>query len=112
MLFPAFQPQTTGQIKKVTSSDRTRISYFTSLTSATYVVLPKENHMQLTEAATLDRKSGEAEGSAVSLNPEPTPWPSAVFKKTRSKSMAKKRKLLLGMNALYQGTTSVVPKRP
>jgi hypothetical protein len=31
----------------------------------TYVVLPKENHMQLTEAATLDRKSGEAEGSAV-----------------------------------------------
>jgi hypothetical protein len=31
----------------------------------TYVVLPKENHMQLTEAATLDRKSGGAEGSAV-----------------------------------------------
>ncbi len=30
-----------------------------------YVVLRKENHMQLTEAATLDRKSGEAEGSAV-----------------------------------------------
>jgi hypothetical protein len=29
------------------------------------VVLSKENHMQLTEAATLDRKSGEAEGSAV-----------------------------------------------
>jgi hypothetical protein len=29
------------------------------------VVLPKENHIQLTEAATLDRKSGEAEGSAV-----------------------------------------------
>jgi hypothetical protein len=44
----------------------------TSLNSTTYVVLPKENHMQLTEAATLDRKSGEAdlsrravEGSAV-----------------------------------------------
>jgi hypothetical protein len=34
-------------------------------TATTYVVLPKENHMQLTEAATLDRKSGEAEGSAV-----------------------------------------------
>jgi hypothetical protein len=33
--------------------------------ATTYVVLPKENHMQLTEAATLDRKSGEAEGSAV-----------------------------------------------
>jgi hypothetical protein len=25
------------------------------------VVLPKENHTQLTEAATLDRKSGEAD---------------------------------------------------
>src|SRR6267154_5065194 len=36
-----------------------------SLTCATYVVLLKENHMQLIEAATLDRKSGEAEGSAV-----------------------------------------------
>src|SRR5271163_984805 len=33
--------------------------------ATTDVVLPKENHMQLTEAATLDRKSGEAEGSAV-----------------------------------------------
>ena len=33
--------------------------------ATTYVVLPKENHMHLTEAATLDRKSGEAEGSAV-----------------------------------------------
>jgi hypothetical protein len=33
--------------------------------ATTYVVLPKENHKQLTEAATLDRKSGEAEGSAV-----------------------------------------------
>jgi hypothetical protein len=45
--------------------ERTRISYLTGLNSATYVVLPKENHMQSTEAATLDRKSGEAEGSAV-----------------------------------------------
>jgi hypothetical protein len=33
------------------------------------VVLPEENHTQLIEAATLDRKSGEAEGSAVQLNP-------------------------------------------
>jgi hypothetical protein len=33
--------------------------------ATTYVVLPKENHMHLTEATTLDRKSGEAEGSAV-----------------------------------------------
>jgi hypothetical protein len=33
----------------------------TSLLSpaTTYVVLPKENHMQLTEAATLHRKSGD-----------------------------------------------------
>src|SRR5271156_4506033 len=31
-----------------------------------YVVLLKENHMQLTEAATLHRKSGGAEGPAVS----------------------------------------------
>jgi hypothetical protein len=33
--------------------------------ATTYVVLPKENHMQLTEAAILDRKSGGAEGPAV-----------------------------------------------
>ena len=45
--------------------ERTRISSFTALTGAAYVVLLKENHMQLTEAATLDRKSGEAVGSAV-----------------------------------------------
>jgi hypothetical protein len=45
---------------------RTRISYLTALTRATYVVLVKENHMQLTEATTLERKSGEAEGSVVS----------------------------------------------
>jgi hypothetical protein len=45
--------------------ERTRISYFKALTIATYVVLPKENHMQLSEAAPLDRKSGGAEGSAV-----------------------------------------------
>ena len=33
--------------------------------ATTYVVLPKENHLQSAETATLDRKSGEAEGSAV-----------------------------------------------
>ena len=33
--------------------------------ATTYVVLPKENHMQFTEAAILDRKSGGAEGPAV-----------------------------------------------
>src|SRR5579859_6053159 len=42
-------------------SERTRISYLTTLTGAAYVVLLKENHMQLFEAATLDRKSGEAD---------------------------------------------------
>jgi hypothetical protein len=42
-----------------------RISYFTAFTAATYVVLSKENHMQSIEAATRDRKFGEAEGSAV-----------------------------------------------
>jgi hypothetical protein len=35
--------------------------------TTTYAVLRKENHTRLTEAATLDRKSGAAEGSAVSL---------------------------------------------
>ena len=46
-------------------SERTRISYLTALTGAAYVVLLKENHTQLFEAATLNRKSGEAEESAV-----------------------------------------------
>jgi hypothetical protein len=41
--------------------ERTRISYLTALTDATYVVLPKENHMRLAKATTLDRKSGVAE---------------------------------------------------
>jgi hypothetical protein len=45
--------------------ERTQISYFTALPVSTYVVIFKENHMQLIEAAILDRKSGEAEGSAV-----------------------------------------------
>src|SRR5271168_1701606 len=45
--------------------ERTLISYFTALTGATFVVLLKENHMQWTEAATLHRKSGGAEGPAV-----------------------------------------------
>jgi hypothetical protein len=97
-----FQPQTTGQIKKVTSSrdvegkgeafresscsmEGVRLTTAFNGTACapfvipsvpgfptsplslatTYVVLSKENHTQSTEAATLDRKSGEAEGSAV-----------------------------------------------
>src|SRR5882757_7011006 len=50
---------------KCFSTERTRISYFTALTSAAHVVLPKENHTHPTEATALDRKSGGAEGSAV-----------------------------------------------
>jgi hypothetical protein len=59
MLLGAFRPQTTTEDKKVTNSERTRISYFTALTVATYVVLPEENHIQWTEAANLYRKSGK-----------------------------------------------------
>ena len=33
-------------IKKSQTPERTRISYLTALTGSTYVVLPKENHMQ------------------------------------------------------------------
>jgi hypothetical protein len=33
-----------------------------------YVVLRKENHMHLTEGANIERKAGEAEGSAVPQN--------------------------------------------
>jgi hypothetical protein len=58
--------------------ERTRVSYLTDFTRAAGVVLSKENHMRLTEAATCDRKSGEAdlsrlavEGFAVSLNLKP-----------------------------------------
>jgi hypothetical protein len=40
--------------------------------ATTDVVLSKENHTQLTEAANLDRKSGEGEGSAVRHSCVPT----------------------------------------
>jgi hypothetical protein len=45
------------------------------------VVLPKENHMQLTEAATLDRKSGGADLSrrAVEGSAVPRTIPGNVF---------------------------------
>jgi hypothetical protein len=45
--------------------------------ATTYVVLSQENHMQSTEAANLDRKSGEAEGSAV-----PRTCPGNVFQQS------------------------------
>jgi hypothetical protein len=65
--------------------ERTRVSYFTALTGAIYMVLRKENHMHLTGAATLDRKSGGADG--ICSFPQP---------QTES-------------HALYQGTTLVGP---
>jgi hypothetical protein len=65
MLLRAFRPQTTPEDKKVTNSERTRISTSLISPATTNVVLSKENHTQPTEAATLDTKSGEGEGSAV-----------------------------------------------
>ena len=64
-LLPRQKSSPLGQPSPFCHPERTRISYFTTLTGATYVGLLKENHMELFEAATLDRKSGEAEGSAV-----------------------------------------------
>ncbi len=49
--------------------ERTRISYFTALTSATFVVLPKENHMQLIEATTLDKEIRGSRGICSSADP-------------------------------------------
>ena len=57
----AIERRRCGTTLFVCSLERTRISYLTALTGATYVVLPKENHMQLAEATRLDRKSGGAE---------------------------------------------------
>jgi hypothetical protein len=70
--------------------ERTRISYFRALTSATYVVLPKENHMQLTEAATLDRKSGEAEGPAV---PRTSPGNAEYYTQTKLSSRPERTRI-------------------
>jgi hypothetical protein len=53
------------KIEKVTTSERPRVSFFVARTATTYVVLLKENHRQPMEAATPDRKSGEAEEPAV-----------------------------------------------
>jgi hypothetical protein len=47
MLFADFRPQ---EIKKVTASERTRISYFTAPSAATYAALSKESRMKSTEA--------------------------------------------------------------
>jgi hypothetical protein len=58
--------------------------------STTYVVLPKENHMQLTEAAILDRKSGEAEGSAV---PRTSPGNAEFYAQTELSSRPERTRI-------------------
>jgi hypothetical protein len=65
----------TSQSKQDCHPDRSVPGFPTSPLSlaTTFVVLSKENHMQLTEAATLDRKSGVAEGSAVRPSALPNP---------------------------------------
>jgi hypothetical protein len=47
--FPATKAM--REIKKLTTSERTRISYRTALPVTTDMVLLKKNHKQLTEAA-------------------------------------------------------------
>jgi hypothetical protein len=58
--------------------------------ATTDVVLSKENHTQLTEAATLDRKSGEAEGSAVRHSCAP-PLPASARHQSATLSSSKER---------------------
>jgi hypothetical protein len=80
--------------------------------ATTHVVLPKENHMQLTEAATLDRKSGEADlsrlprlavGRAVEGSAVPRTFPGNVFRQ----SVAKWRDLLFALHGSH--TPSLAP---
>jgi hypothetical protein len=64
----AFGPETTFHRKVALPFVIPSVPGFPTSTlspATTYVVLSKENHMQLTEATTLDRKSGGAEGYAV-----------------------------------------------
>jgi hypothetical protein len=58
-------------------------SYVTALTSDHLCGSPKENHMHLTEATTLDRKSGEADLSrrAVEGSAVPRIFPGNVFRR-------------------------------
>ena len=56
--------------------------------ASTYVVLFKENHMQSTEATTLHRKSGEAEGSAV---PQTCPGNAEYYTQTKLSSRLPRR---------------------
>jgi hypothetical protein len=65
--------------------ERTRISYLSALAAIAYVVLLKENHMLLAEAAALDRKSGIAEGSAVPRAPRGTVFTEPLPAKPKTK---------------------------
>ncbi len=65
MLLRAFWPRPTTEDKKLQAPSVPGFPTSPLSPAPTYVVLPKENHMLSTEAAALDRKSGEAEESAV-----------------------------------------------
>jgi hypothetical protein len=65
---PPFPPATALSLQRFSPfchPERTRISCLRLSPATTDVVLSKENHTKLTDAATLNRKSGEGEGSAV-----------------------------------------------
>jgi hypothetical protein len=66
--------------------------------ATTYVVLPKENHMQSTEVATLDMKSGEAEGSAV----RPSDFPSSEVSTQTLQAVRHHRKTIAALAAQGQ----------
>ena len=61
--FPA--TKTYKEIKKVTASERTRISCHAALDRTACAPFSKERRMKIAKATKFDRKSGAAEGSAV-----------------------------------------------
>ena len=63
MIFRAFQPQTTGQIKKVTRSDRSEPGFPATQhwTKPRVRLSLKERRMRSANAIKVHRKSGEAE---------------------------------------------------
>jgi len=79
MLLGAFRPQPTTEDKQSQPPSVPRFPTSPYSTATTYVVLRKENRMQLIEAASLDRKSGVADLSrppptALSLDNRPLPF--------------------------------------
>jgi hypothetical protein len=61
MLFRTFRPQSTKEVKSHgLRPKRTRISCLAAFNAVTEVVLLNENHILLTEAASLNWKSGVA----------------------------------------------------